>query len=94
MIELAWRQLSIKQINDQASPMPINPYHTGAKKQSSARRTLIGRTDRDTGEIIPTDGRNRKKQAAKVPAYLVMSGRESRFYRKSANCFFPTNNEK
>ncbi len=37
-------------------------------------RTLIGRGDRDTGEIIPTDGRNRKKQDAKVPAYLVMIG--------------------
>jgi len=75
MIELAWRQLSIKQINDQASPMPINPYHTGTKKRKiTYRRTLIGRRDRDTGEIIPTDGRNRKKQDAKVPAYLVMRG--------------------
>ena len=27
------RQLSIKQINDQASPMPITSYHTGTKKR-------------------------------------------------------------
>ncbi len=29
------------------------------KKQSRARRTLIGRVDTITGEIVPTDGRNR-----------------------------------
>ena len=32
---LAWPQLSIKQINDQALPMPINPYHTGTKKRNN-----------------------------------------------------------
>jgi transposase len=37
------------------------------KKQSRAKRTLIGRVDRETGEIVPTDGRNRKKQDEKVP---------------------------
>ena len=36
------------------------------KKQSRAKRTLIGRVDRETGEIVPTDGRNRKKQDEKV----------------------------
>lgn len=30
------------------------------KKMSSAKRTLIGRVNPDTGEIVPTDGRNRK----------------------------------
>ena len=35
------------------------------KKQSRARRTLIGRVDNITGEIVPTDGRNRKKTKAK-----------------------------
>ncbi|WP_373840124.1 transposase [Methanospirillum sp.] len=35
------------------------------KKQSRARRTLIGRVDNITGEIVPTDGRNRKKIEAK-----------------------------
>lgn len=37
------------------------------KKQSRAKRTLIGRVDKVTGEIIPTDGRNRKKQDEKLP---------------------------
>ena len=41
-------------------------YWDKEKKQSRARRTLIGRVDRETGEIVPTDGRNRKKQDAKV----------------------------
>lgn len=35
-------------------------YWDKEKKQSRARRTLIGRVDKETGEIIPTDGRNRK----------------------------------
>ena len=43
-------------------------YWDKEKKQSRARRTLIGRVDRETGEIVPTDGRNRKKQDVKVPA--------------------------
>jgi transposase len=43
-------------------------YWDKEKKQSRANRTLIGRVDRETGEIVPTDGRNRKKQDAKVPA--------------------------
>lgn len=35
-------------------------YWNKEKKQSRARRTLIGRVDKETGEIIHTDGRNRK----------------------------------
>ena len=31
------------------------------KKQSRAKRRLIGRLDPDTGEIVPTDGRGRKR---------------------------------
>jgi transposase len=38
------------------------------KKQSRAKRTLIGRVDPNTGEIIPTDGRGRKKQEAPAAA--------------------------
>jgi len=38
------------------------------KKQSRARRTLIGRVDKITGEIVPTDGRNRKKKDKKLAA--------------------------
>ena len=38
------------------------------KKQSRAWRTLIGRVDKITGEIVPTDGRNRKKKDEKLAA--------------------------
>lgn len=31
------------------------------KKQSRAQRRLIGKVDPDSGEIIPTDGRGRKR---------------------------------
>lgn len=31
------------------------------KKQSRAKRRLIGRVDPETGEIVPTDGRGRKR---------------------------------
>ena len=40
-------------------------YWDKEKQMSRAKRTLIGRLDPDTGEVIPTDGRNRK---AKNPA--------------------------
>ena len=35
-------------------------YWDKDKKQSRAKRTLIGRVDDETGEIVPTDGRGRK----------------------------------
>lgn len=31
------------------------------RKMTRAKRKLIGRVDPETGEILPTDGRNRKK---------------------------------
>lgn len=34
-------------------------YYDKEKKCSRAKRTLIGRLDPDTGEIVPTDGRNK-----------------------------------
>lgn len=34
-------------------------YYDKEKKCSRAKRTLIGKVDPDTGEIIPTDGRNK-----------------------------------
>ena len=40
-------------------------YWDPEKKTSRAKRKLIGRVDPDTGEIIPTDGRNRKKEVLK-----------------------------
>ena len=37
-------------------------YWDKEKKQSRAKRKLIGRLDKETGEIVPTDGRGRKGQ--------------------------------
>jgi DNA modification methylase len=37
-----------------------NSYWDKEKKVSRSKRTLIGRVDKDTGEIVPTDGRNKK----------------------------------
>lgn len=42
-------------------------YWDPEKKMSRAKRTLLGRIDPETGEIIPTDGRNRKKKEEKPP---------------------------
>ncbi len=41
-------------------------YWDKEKKQSRAKRTLIGRVDPDSGEIIPTDGRCKKGKTTKV----------------------------
>ena len=37
------------------------------KKQSRSKRTLIGRVDETTGEIVPTDGRGRKRSPNYIP---------------------------
>ena len=42
-------------------------YWDKDKKVSRAKRTLIGRLDPQTGEIIPTDGRCRKDKVKKEP---------------------------
>lgn len=46
------------------------------KKMTRAKRTLIGRVDPHTGEIIPTDGRGRKdkikKEKAATPDYQTL----------------------
>ena len=48
-------------------------YWDKEKKQSRAKRTLIGRVDPDTGEIVPTDGRVRRaKERAAEPDYKVL----------------------
>lgn len=36
-------------------------YWDPEKKMTRAKRKLIGRIDPETGEIVPTDGRNRRK---------------------------------
>lgn len=43
-------------------------YWDKEKKQSRAKRTLIGRVDPITGEIVPTDGRGRKKRETPTAA--------------------------
>ena len=43
-------------------------YYDKEKKCSRAKRTLIGKIDPDTGEMIPTDGRNKgAKSKPKTP---------------------------
>ena len=43
-------------------------YYDKEKKCSRAKRTLIGKIDPDTGEMIPTDGRNKgAKSKLKTP---------------------------
>ena len=39
-------------------------YYDKEKKCSRAKRTLIGKLDPQTGEIIPTDGRNKGARSA------------------------------
>ena len=36
-------------------------YWDKEKKQPRSNRTLIGKLDEETGEIVPTDGRNKKR---------------------------------
>ena len=43
-------------------------YWDPEKKMTRARRKLIGRLNPETGEIVPTDGRNRKAAAKKKAA--------------------------
>lgn len=38
------------------------------KQQSRSKRTLIGRVDKETGEIVPTDGRGRKNLESSAKA--------------------------
>lgn len=48
-------------------------YWDKEKKQSRAKRTLIGRIDDETGEIVPTDGRVKKAMAREAePDYKVL----------------------
>jgi transposase len=41
-------------------------YWDKEKQQSRSNRTLIGRLDPQTGEVVPTDGRNRKSKEAET----------------------------
>lgn len=47
-------------------------FYDKEKKCSRAKRTLIGKIDPDTGEIIPTDGRNKgAKSKPETPSPAV-----------------------
>jgi len=41
-------------------------YWDKEKRMTRAKRKLIGRLDPETGDIVPTDGRNRKKKDENV----------------------------
>jgi hypothetical protein len=51
-------------------------YWDKEKKKSHSKRTLIGRVDKETGEILATDGRCRKyspyQKAETTPQDLIM----------------------
>lgn len=42
-------------------------YWDSEKQQSRAKRKLIGKLDPETGEMVPTDGRMKKKKTAETP---------------------------
>jgi len=42
-------------------------YWDKEKKMTRAKRTLVGRINTDTGEIVPTDGRGKKDKAKVSP---------------------------
>ena len=65
--ERASRVASIVKVKDKRSGLTY-AYHSESywdkeKKAPRNRRTLIGRVDETTGEIVPTDGRRRKNMA-------------------------------
>jgi hypothetical protein len=43
-------------------------YYDKEKKCSRAKRTLIGKLDPGTGEMVPTDGRNKGARSAPKPS--------------------------
>ncbi len=66
-------------------------YWDKEKKQSRAKRKLIGRVDKESGEIVPTDGRGRnRKTSADQNAYVgvVKSGTFTSRYFYGATYLF------
>lgn len=62
----------IKKLNKQTGVTYVyesESYWDKEKKQPRSRRKLIGKIDEQTGEIVPTSGRNgrKKKELAEVP---------------------------
>jgi len=50
------------------------------KKQSRSKRTLIGRLDAETGEIVPTDGRMKGEKVPKPQAKVKQAGQYARLF--------------
>ena len=50
------------------------------KKQSRSKRTLVGRVDEATGEIVPTDGRMKGEKRPKPPAKAKASMQYRRLF--------------
>ena len=61
-------------------------YWDPEKKMSRAKRTLLGRIDPETGEIIPTDGRNRRKKEEKPSAQDISQYLIHTLQVQKANC--------
>ena len=57
-------------------------YWDKEKKQPRAKRTLIGKRDSNTGEIIPTDGRGRKHKEDPEAANSRKQGNQDRYLSK------------
>lgn len=55
------------------------------KKMSRAKRTLIGRLDPETGEIIPTDGRNRSSKTKEIKETAEKDTDYKELYEKLLN---------
>lgn len=55
-------------------------YWDKEKKQSRSRRRLIGKIDPETGEIVPTGKRGRKKKAAPQPIAGATDGELKRIF--------------
>ena len=53
-------------------------YYDKEKKCSRAKRTLIGKIDPDTGEIIPTDGRNKGAKSKPAPSSSPETDKDKR----------------
>jgi hypothetical protein len=50
------------------------------KKQSRSKRTLIGRLDEETGEIVTTDGRMKGEKIPKPPVKATKAAQYARFF--------------
>jgi len=50
------------------------------KKQSRSKRTLIGRLDDETGQVVPTDGRMKREGVTKLPVIKKKVAQHTRLF--------------